>query len=44
MPKPATLNVLELRRPSTGRHVVTVVAVDRAGNRSAPSSHRFALA
>jgi hypothetical protein len=38
-----TLNRLSLARPSAGRHVVTVVAVDRAGNRSAGASRHFAV-
>lgn len=33
--------VARLRKPAAGRHTVSVVAVDRAGNRGRPSSRRF---
>lgn len=34
---------LSLARPSRGRHVVKVIAVDRAGNRSRPATRRFVV-
>jgi hypothetical protein len=40
-PEATDANMLELARPRAGKHTVTVVAVDRAGNRSRPATLRF---